>query len=217
MLRGPTLLVAIACRSGPAIPGHWGRTRRPCGICASHARGRKGHDRARAGRDRATQAFLAVRSRRRRPRDGLGVVSHAAGGGAVLMIWCLQQPPRRRRATRWAVPSSCVTKYRPAAVQTSSPTELPLLWLLNLAMAGLLVARVGHKTGACCAGRGLRPFERRFAACLQIAGSMVPIAQFLVGARLARPDTTARVPLIAVSARRRGALAHRVPVSAASN
>jgi hypothetical protein len=76
--------------------------------------------------------------------------------------------------------------------------ELLFAVLLNLATAGLLVATCVGKTARCwvvaasvlCAA---------LAACFRSQGVLVPIAAVLLGTGLARPDTSARLAVIAVS------------------
>src|SRR5258705_5139857 len=76
--------------------------------------------------------------------------------------------------------------------------ELLFAVFLNLAMAGLLVATCVGKTARCCAVAA-SVLCAALAACFRSQGVLVPIAAVLLGARLARPDTSARLAVIAVS------------------
>ena len=69
---------------------------------------------------------------------------------------------------------------------------------LNLAMAGLLVATCVGRTARCCAVAAA-VLCAALAACLKSQGMLVPIAAVLVGACVARPDTPARLAVIALS------------------
>src|SRR5205807_9026170 len=70
--------------------------------------------------------------------------------------------------------------------------ELLFAVFLNLAMAGLLVATCVGKT-ARCYSIAASILCATLAACFRSQGVLVPIAAIVVGARLARPDTSARV------------------------
>src|SRR5258705_822752 len=76
--------------------------------------------------------------------------------------------------------------------------ELLFAVFLNLAMAGLLVATCVGKTARCCAVAA-SVLCAALAACFRSQGVLLPIAAVLLGARLARPDTSARLAVIAVS------------------
>src|SRR5262245_41001955 len=77
-------------------------------------------------------------------------------------------------------------------------SELLYAVFLNLAMAGLLVAT--------CVGKAARGYAvaaavlcAALAACFRSQGALVPIVAVVVGVSLARPDTSARLAVIAVS------------------
>src|SRR5207302_6066667 len=76
--------------------------------------------------------------------------------------------------------------------------ELLFAVFLNLAMAGLLVATCVGKTARCCAVAA-SVLCAALAACFRSQGVLVPIAAVLLGAHLARPYTSARLAVIAVS------------------
>src|SRR6202041_3104639 len=76
--------------------------------------------------------------------------------------------------------------------------ELFFAVFLNLALGGLLVATCVGKTARCCAVAA-SVLCAALAACFRSQGLLVPIACLLVGARLARPDTSARLAVIVVS------------------
>jgi hypothetical protein len=65
-------------------------------------------------------------------------------------------------------------------------------------MAGLLVATCVGNAARCCAVAA-SVLCAALAACFRSQGILVPIAAVVVGARLARPDTTARFAVIALS------------------
>jgi hypothetical protein len=76
--------------------------------------------------------------------------------------------------------------------------ELLFAVFLNLAMAGLLVATCVGKAARCWLV-GASVLCAALAACFRSRGVLVPSAAVLVGASLARPDTSARLAVIAVS------------------
>ena len=86
----------------------------------------------------------------------------------------------------------------PAAVRNVLTADLLFAVFLNLAMAGLLVATCVGKAARCYAVAA-SILCAALAACFRSQGILVPIAAIVVGACLARPDTSARRAVMALS------------------
>ena len=138
-------------------------------------------------------------------------VTFALGGGletvvrlqqAAWVVLMLALAATAQTATRNAaalVPIILVATY-PGLLLLRNVLTADLLFavLLNLAMAGLLVAT--------CVGKAARCYTvaasalcAALAACFRSQGFLVPIAAAVVGVRLARPNTSARLAVFAVS------------------
>src|SRR5256884_3903313 len=122
------------------------------------------------------------------------------------------QRVQRAEPPPWAASAQAATRHAGRLVPIIRVATYPVLLLfrnvltaellfavfLNLAMAGLLVAICVGKTARCCAVAA-SVLCAALAACFRSQGVLVPIAAVLVGVHLARPDTSARLAVIAVS------------------
>ena len=148
-------------------------------------------------RDPGYPAFLAV--------------TFAFGGGletvvrmqqaawAVLMLALAATAQAATRNAAALVPLILVAAYPGLLLFRNVLTaELLFAVFLNLAMAGLLVATCVGKAARCWLV-GASVLCAALAACFRSRGVLVPSAAVLVGASLARPDTSARLAVIAVS------------------
>ena len=189
------VLVAILVSFRPAVPIMWGDT--PAFVESALRTLEAGRPTVAGGRDPGYPAFLAVTF---------------AFGGDLATVVRLQQAAwfllivalaaTAQAATRKAgalVPIILVAMYPGLLLFRNVVTaELLFAVFLNLAVAGLLVATcVG--TAARCGAVAAAILCAALAACFKSQGFLVPIAAILVGARLARPDTSARLAVIAVS------------------
>jgi len=176
-------------------PGHLGRHDLLRGICTWHTRGRKA-DRG-GGRDPGYPAFLAVTFAF---GGDLGtVVRLQQAAWVVLMLALAATAHAATRNAGGLVPIILVATYPGLLLFRNVLTaELLFTVLLNLAVAGLLVATCVGKAARCWAVAAT-VLCAALAACFRSQGVLVPIAAILVGARLARPDTSARLAVIAVS------------------
>jgi hypothetical protein len=195
LLAWAALLGAIVLSFRPAVPVIWGDT--PSFVESALRTLEAGRPTVAGGRDPGYPAFLAV--------------TFAFGGGletvvrlqqAAWAVLMLALAATARAATRNAaglVPIILVATYPGLLLFRNVLTaELLFAVFLNLATAGLLVATCVGKTARCWAVAASVLFAA-IAACLRSQGILVPIAAVLVGARLARPDTSARLAVIAVS------------------
>jgi hypothetical protein len=195
LLAWTALLVAIVVSFRPAVPVIWGDT--PSFVESAHRTLEAGRPTVAGGRDPGYPAFLAV--------------TFAFGGGletvvrlqqaawAVLMLALAATAQAATRNAAGLVPIILVATYPGLLLFRNVLTaELLFTVFLNLAMAGLLVATCVGKTARCWAVAA-SVLCAALAACFRSQGILVPIAAVLVGARLARPDTPARLAVIAVS------------------
>jgi hypothetical protein len=195
VLAWAALLVAIAVSFRPAVPIIWGDT--PSFVESALRTLEAGRPTVAGGRDPGYPAFLAVTFAL---GGDLGTVVRLQQVAWVVLILALAATTHA--ATRNAgglVPIILVATYPGLLLFRNVLTaELLFAVLLNLAMAGLLVAT--------CVGKSARCFAvaasilcAALAACFKSQGVLVPIAAVLVGARLAQPDTPSRLAVIAVS------------------
>jgi hypothetical protein len=149
------------------------------------------------GRDPGYPAFLAVTFAF---GGDLGtVVRLQQAAWAVLMLALAATAQAATRNAGGLVPIILVATYPGLLLFRNVLTaELLFAVFLNLAMAGLLVATCVGKTARCCAVAAAI-LCAALAACIRSQGILVPIAAVLLGARLARPYTSARLAVIAVS------------------
>jgi len=189
------LLVAIAVSFRPSVPVIWGDT--PAFVESALRTLEAGRPTVVGGRDPGYPAFLAVTYAF---GGDLGtVVRSQQAAWAVLMLALAATAQAVTRNAGGLVPIVLVAMYPGLLLFRNVLTaELLFAVLLNLATAGLLVATCVGKTARCwvvaasvlCAA---------LAACFRSQGVLVPIAAVLLGTGLARPDTSARLAVIAVS------------------
>jgi hypothetical protein len=189
------LLVAIAVSFRPAVPVIWGDT--PSFAESALRTLEAGRPTVAGGRDPGYPALLAVTFAF---GGGLGAVVRAQQAAWVVLVLALAATAQA--ATRNAgglVPIILVATYPGLLLFRNVLTaELFFAVFLNLALVGLLVATCVGKTAQCCAVAA-SVLCAALAACFRSQGLLVPIAAVLVGARLARPDTSARFAVIALS------------------
>jgi hypothetical protein len=149
------------------------------------------------GRDPGYPVFLAVTFAF---GGDLGtVVRLQQAAWAVLMLALAATAQVATRNAGGLVPIILVATYPGLLLFRNVITaELLFAVFLNLATAGLLVATCVGKAARCYAVAA-SVVCAALAACFRSQGILVPIAAVLVGASLARPDTSARVAVIAVS------------------
>ena len=195
MLAWAALLVAIVMSFRPAVPVIWGDT--PSFVESAFRTLEAGRPTVAGGRDPGYPTFMAV--------------AFAFGGGletvvrlqqaawAVLILALAATAQMVTRNAIGLVPIILVTMYPGLLLFRNVLTaELLFAVFLNLALAGLLVATCIGKTAQCYAVAA-SVLCAALAACFRSQGFLVPIVTALVGARLTRPDTSARVAVIAVS------------------
>ena len=195
VLAWAALLVAIVVSFRPAVPVIWGDT--PSFVESALRTLEAGRPTVAGGRDPGYPAFLAV--------------TFAFGGGlrtvvylqqaawAVLMLALAATAQAATRNAGGLVPIILVATY-PGLLLFRNVLTADLLFavFLNLAMAGLLVATCVDKAARCYAVAA-SVLCAALAACFRSQGILVPIAAIVVGARLAWPDTYARLAVMTVS------------------
>ena len=194
VLAWAALLVAIVVSFRPAVPIIWGDT--PPFLESALRTLEAGRPTVAGGRDPGYPVLLAVTFAF---GGGLGTaVRLQQAAWAILMIALAATAQATTRNARGLVPIILVATY-------------PGLWLfghvltadlffavfLNLATAGLLVANCVGKAARCSAVAA-SILCAALAACFRSQGVLVPIVAVLVGACLVRPDTPARLAVIAV-------------------
>ena len=189
------LLVAIVVSFRPAVPVIWGDT--PSFVESALRTLDAGRPTVAGGRDPGYPAFLAVTFAFGGGLETLVRLQQAAW--VVLMLVLAATAQTTTRNAGGLVPIILVATYPGLLLFRNVLTaELLFAVFLNLAMAGLIVATCVGKTARCCAVAA-SVLCAALAACFRSQGLLVPIASVLVGARLARPDTSARLAVIAVS------------------
>jgi hypothetical protein len=118
---------------------------------------------------------------------------------AILMLSLAATAQSATRNALGLVPIILVAMY-PGLLLFRNVLTADLLFVvfLNLAVVGLLVATCVGKAARCCAV-ATSILCAALAACLRSQGLLLPIAAVLLGVRLARPDTSGRLAVIAVS------------------
>jgi hypothetical protein len=189
------LLMAIVVSFRPAVPVIWGDT--PSFVESALRTLEAGRPTVAGGRDPGYPAFLAVTFAF---GGDLGtVVRLQQAAWVVLMLALAATAQTVTRNAGGLVPIILVATYPGLLLFRNVLTaELLFAVFLNLAMAGLLVATCVGKTARCYAVAA-SVLCAALAACFRSQGALVPIVAVLVGARLARPDTPARIAVIAVS------------------
>lgn len=195
MLAWAALLLAIVVSFRPAVPVIWGDT--PSFVESALRTLEAGRPTVAGGRDPGYPAFLAVTFAF---GGDLGtVVRLQQAAWAVLMLALAATAHAATRNAGGLVPIILVATYPGLLLFRNVLTaELLFAVFLNLATAGLLVATCVGKTARCCAVAA-SVLWAALAACFRSQGILVPIVAIVVGARLARPDTSARLAVIAVS------------------
>jgi len=195
VLAWAALLGTIVVSFRPAGPVIWGDT--PSFVESALLTLEAGRPTVAGGRDPGYPAFLAVTFAF---GGDLGtVVRLQQAAWAVLMLALAATAQAATRNAGGLVPIILVATYPGLLLFRNVLTaELLFAVFLNLAMAGLLVATCVGKTARCCAVAA-SVLCAALAACFRSQGVLVPIAAVLLGARLARPDTSARLAVIAVS------------------
>jgi hypothetical protein len=189
------LLAAIVVSFRPAVPVIWGDT--PSFVESALRTLEAGRPTVAGGRDPGYPAFLAVTFAF---GGDLGtVVRLQQAAWAVLMLALAATARAATHNAGGLVPIVLVATYPGLLLFRNVLTaELLFAVFLNLAMAGLLVATCVGKTARSCAVAA-SVLCAALAACFRSQGVLVPIAAVLLGARLARPYTSARLAVIAVS------------------
>src|ERR1700716_1332169 len=195
VLAWAVMLVAIAVSFRPAVPVIWGDT--PSFVESALRTLEAGRPTVVGGRDPGYPAFLAVTFAF---GGDLGtVVRLQQAAWAVLMLALAATAQAATRSAGGLVPIILVATYPGLLLFRNALTaELLFAVFLNLAMAGLLVATCVGKTARCCAVAA-SVLCAALAACFRSKESRAPTPPVVGGARLARPDTTARLAVIAVS------------------
>jgi len=195
VLAWAALLVAIVVSFRPAVPVIWGDT--PSFVESALRTLEAGRPTVAGGRDPGYPAFLAVTLAF---GGDLGtVVRLQQAAWAVLMLALAATAQAATRNAGGLVPIILVATYPGLLLFRNVLTaELLFAVFLNLATAGLLVATCVGKTARCCTVAACI-LCAALAACFRSQGILVPIVAVVVGARLARPDTSARLAVIAVS------------------
>jgi hypothetical protein len=195
VLAWAALLVAIVVSFRPAIPVIWGDT--PSFVESALLTLEAGRPTVAGGRDPGYPAFLAVTFGF---GGGLGtVVRLQQAAWVVLMLALAATAQAATRNAGGLVPIILVATYPGLLLFRNVLTaELLFAVFLNLATAGLLVATCVGKAARCYAVAA-SILCAALAACFRSQGVLVPIAAVLLGAHLARPDTSARLAVIAVS------------------
>jgi hypothetical protein len=195
VLAWSALLVAIVVSFRPAVPVIWGDT--PSFVESALRTLEAGRPTVAGGRDPGYPALLAVTFAF---GGGFGtVVRLQQAAWAVLILALAATAQAATRNAGGLVPIILVATYPGLLLFRNVLTaELLFAVFLNLAMAGLLVATCVGKAARCYAVAA-SVVCAALAACFRSQGILVPIVAVVVGARLARPDTPARLAVIAVS------------------
>jgi hypothetical protein len=195
VLAWAVLLVAIVVSSRPAVPIIWGDT--PPFVESALLTLEAGRPTVAGGRDPGYPAFLAVTFAF---GGDLGtVVRLQQAAWAVLILALAATAQAATRNAGGLVPIILVATYPGLLLFRNVLTaELLFAVFLNLAAAGLLVASCIGKAARCYAVAA-SVLCAALAACFRSQGILVPIAAVVLGACLARPDTPARLAVIAVS------------------
>lgn len=195
VLAWAVLLVAIAVSFRPAVPVIWGDT--PSFVESAFRTLEAGRPTVAGGRDPGYPSLLAVTFAF---GGSLGrVVRLQQAAWAILILALAATAQAATRSAGGLVPIVLVATYPGLLLFRNVLTaDLFFAVFLNLAVVGLLIATCVGKTARCWAVAA-SVLCAALAACFRSQGLLVPIASVLVGARLARPDTSARLAVIVVS------------------
>lgn len=195
VLAWAALLVAIVVSFRPAVPVIWGDT--PSFVESAFRTLEAGRPTVAGGRDPGYPGLLAVTFA---SGGDLGTVVRLQQAAWTVLVLALATTVQLvTRNAVGLVPIILVAMY-PGLLLFRNVVTADLLFavFLNLAVAGLLLAtRVGK--AAKCWATAASVLCAALAACFKSQGLLVPIAAILAGARLARPDTFARLTVTAVS------------------
>jgi hypothetical protein len=195
VLAWAALLVAIVVSFRPAVPVIWGDT--PSFVESAFRTLEAGRPTVVGGRDPGYPAFLAVTFAF---GGDLGTAVRAQQAAWVVLMLALAATAQA--ATRNAgglVPIILVAMYPGLLLFRNVLTaDLFFAVLLNLAVAGLLVATCVGKTARCYAVAASL-LCAALEACFRSQGILVPVVAILLGTSLARPDTSVRLAVIAAS------------------
>jgi hypothetical protein len=195
LLAWAALLIVIAMSFRPAVPVIWGDT--PPFVESALRTLEAGRPTVAGGRDPGYPAFLAATLAF--GGDFATVVKLQQAAWAVLMVTLAATIQLVTRNPLGLVPIILVATYPGLLmVRNVLTAELPFAVLLNLTMAGLLVATCAGKTARCWLVAAAI-FGAALAACFRSQGLLIPIVAILAGLGLARPDTPMRVAVMAVS------------------
>ncbi len=195
VLAWAALLVTIVVSFRPAIPVIWGDT--PSFVESALRTLEAGRPTVAGGRDPGYPAFLAATFALGGNLGTVVLLQQAAW--AVLMLGLAATAQAATRNAAGLVPIILVAMY-PGLLLLRNVITADLLFavFLNLAMTGLLVATCVGKAARCYA-IAASVLCAALAACFRSQGILVPIAAIVIGARLARPDTSARRAVMAAS------------------
>jgi hypothetical protein len=195
VLAWTVLLVAIVVSFRPAVPVIWGDT--PAFVESALQTLEAGTPTVAGGRDPGYPVFLAVTFALGGDFATVVRLQQAAWVVLILALAATVQAATRNAAA--LAPIILVATY-PGLLLLRNVLTADLLFavFLNLAMAGLLLAACTGKTTRCIAV-AVAILCAALAACFRSQGILVPIVTVLVGARLAWPDTPARLAVMAVS------------------
>jgi hypothetical protein len=195
VLAWAALLVAIVVSFRPAVPIVWGDT--PSFVESALRTLEAGKPTVAGGRDPGYPAFLAVTFAFGGDLGTVVRVQQAAWAVLMLVLAATAQAATRNAAG--LIPIILVALYPGLLLFRNVLTaELLFAVFLNLAAAGLFVATCVGKAARCYAVAA-SILCAALAACFRSQGILVPIATVLLGAHLARPDTSARIAVLAVS------------------
>ena len=194
VLAWAALLAAIVMSFTPAVPIVWGDT--PPFLESALRTLEAGRPTVAGGRDPGYPAFLSVTFAF---GGGLRTVVHLQQAAwAILMIALAATSLTTTRNAASLVPIILVATYPGLQLFRNVLTaELFFAVFLNLATAGLLVATSVGKAARYCAVAA-SVLCAALAACFRSQGVLVPIVAVVVGVYLIRPDTPARLAVIAV-------------------
>jgi hypothetical protein len=195
VLAWAALLAVIVVSLRPAVPIVWGDT--PSFVESALRTLEAGKPTVAGGRDPGYPVFLAMTFA---SGGDLGtVVRLQQAAWAVLLLVLAATAQAATRNAGGLVPIILVATYPGLLLFRNVLTaELLFAVFLNLAVAGLLVATCVGKAARCYAVAA-SILCAALAACFRSQGILVPIATVLMGARLSRPDTSARLAVTAVS------------------
>ena len=188
-------LLVIVVSFRPVVPVVWGDT--PSFVESAFRTLEAGQPTVAGGRDPGYPALLAVTFAF--GGDLATMVRLQQAAWAILMLALAATAQVATRNAVGLVPIILVAMYPGLLLFGNVLTaELLFAFFLNLATAGLLVAACVGKSARCCAVAA-SIICAALAACFRSQGLLVPIAAVLAAVSLARPDTSARAAVIAVS------------------